>query len=119
MKYLTSFLAQPSLAEFTLQGTDRADKSLCVPTCAEESETQNTDKAYRSQAAKVDPSAADLPGIDIAAPTTTARQSLPHDGPGSRWAYDWRGVPVNLFGLRPGEDGRPPIFLSPKPEGLQ
>jgi hypothetical protein len=118
MKYLTSFLAQPSSAEFTPQGTDRADKSLCVPTC-EESETQNTDKADRSQAATVDASTADLPGIDIAAPTTPARQSLPHDGPSSRWAYDWRGVPVNLFGLRPGEDGRPPIFLSLKPEGLQ
>jgi hypothetical protein len=44
---------------------------------------------------------------------------LPSEGPGERWAYDWRGVPVNLFGLRPGEDGKAPIFVSAKPEGLQ
>jgi hypothetical protein len=54
-------------------------------------------------------------------PVTTAptRRALPPDGPQERWAYDWRGRPVNLFGLRPGEDGRPPVFVVPKPEGLQ
>jgi len=36
-----------------------------------------------------------------------AREPLPKDGPGNRWAYDWRGRPVNLWGLRAGEDGRP------------
>jgi hypothetical protein len=50
---------------------------------------------------------------------TTARQPLPPNGPGERWAYNWRGLPVNLWGLRPGEDGRPSIFVSPKPEWLQ
>jgi hypothetical protein len=35
------------------------------------------------------------------------------------FGYDWRGRLVDLRGLRPGEDGRPPIFVSPKPEGLQ
>ena len=51
--------------------------------------------------------------------TTTTRQPLPPAGPGQRWSYDWRGRPVNLFGARPGEDGRPPVFLCPRPEGLQ
>jgi hypothetical protein len=55
---------------------------------------------------------------ELRSPTTTTRQSLPPDGPGERWAYDWRGRPVNLFGLRPGEDGRQPIFVLAKPEGL-
>jgi hypothetical protein len=48
--------------------------------------------------------------------TTTTRQPLPPDGPREQLAYDWRGRPVNLFGLRPG--GRSPIFVLPKPEGL-
>ena len=55
----------------------------------------------------------------LRSPTTATRQPLPSEGPGERWAYDWRGVPVNLFGLRPGEDGKAPIFVSAKPEGLQ
>ena len=55
----------------------------------------------------------------LRSPTTTTRQPLPPDGPGQAWAYNWQGRPVNLFGLRPGEDGRPPIFMVPKPEGLQ
>jgi hypothetical protein len=52
-------------------------------------------------------------------PATTTRLPLPPDGPGERWAYDWQGRTVNLFGLRPGADGRSPIFVLPKPEGLQ
>jgi hypothetical protein len=52
--------------------------------------------------------------------TTTTRPPLPPDGPGERWARDCLGRPVNLFGLRPGEDGVPPVFVwTPKPEGLQ
>ena len=51
--------------------------------------------------------------------TTPTRRALPPDGPQKRWAYDWQGKPVNLFGLRPGEEGRPPVFVVPKPEGLQ
>ena len=35
------------------------------------------------------------------------------------WGYDWKGTLVDLRGLRPGEDGRPPIFISAKPEGVQ
>jgi hypothetical protein len=35
------------------------------------------------------------------------------------WGYDWRGALADLRGARPGEDGRPPIFMSAKPEGLQ
>jgi hypothetical protein len=35
-----------------------------------------------------------------------ARTPLPKDGPGNRWAYDWRGRPVNLWGLRKGKDLR-------------
>jgi hypothetical protein len=34
------------------------------------------------------------------------REPLPPDSPGNRWARDWRGRPVNLWGLRKGEDGR-------------
>jgi hypothetical protein len=62
-----------------------------------------------------------LPGTGTTGTTTKAptRRPLPPDGPGQAWAYNWRGVPVNLFGLRAGEDGRPPIFVSPKPAGLQ
>ena len=56
---------------------------------------------------------------ELRSPTTATRQPLPPDGPGERWAYDWRGQPANLFGLRAGENSRPPIFTSPKPEGLQ
>jgi hypothetical protein len=52
-------------------------------------------------------------------PTTNTRAPLPPDGPGERWQRDYLGRPVDTFGLRPGEDGRPPIFVSPKPEGLQ
>jgi len=36
-----------------------------------------------------------------------ARAPLPKDGPGNRWTYDYLGRPVNLWGLRAGEDGRP------------
>jgi hypothetical protein len=36
-----------------------------------------------------------------------AREPAP-DG----WGYDWRGKLVDLNCLRPGEDGRPPIFVS-------
>jgi hypothetical protein len=46
--------------------------------------------------------------------TTTARPLAP-----AGFGYNWRGQLVDLTGLRPGEDGRPPIFVSPKPEGLQ
>jgi len=35
------------------------------------------------------------------------------------WGYDWKGTLVDLRGLRPGEDGKAPIFVSAKPEGLQ
>jgi hypothetical protein len=35
-----------------------------------------------------------------------ARAPLPKDSPGNRWAYDWRGRPVNLWGLRKGDDRR-------------
>jgi hypothetical protein len=28
------------------------------------------------------------------------------------WGYDWRGRLVDLNCMRPGEDGRPPIFVS-------
>jgi len=56
---------------------------------------------------------------ELRSPTTTTRQPLPPDGSGQRWSYDWRGVPVNLHGLRPGEDGRSPVFVCPRPEGLQ
>jgi hypothetical protein len=51
--------------------------------------------------------------------SVAARAPLPPNVPGERWSYDWRGQPVNLFGARPGEDGRPPIFVCPRPEGLQ
>lgn len=61
-----------------------------------------------------------LPGTSTTVTTRAAtRQPFPSDGPRERWAYDWRGRPVNLFGLRPGEDGRSPVFVLPKPEGLQ
>jgi hypothetical protein len=56
---------------------------------------------------------------ELRSPTTATRQPLPPDGPGQRWSYDWRGVPVNLHGLRPGEDDRSPVFVSSKPEGVQ
>jgi hypothetical protein len=36
---------------------------------------------------------------------------------GQRLQYDWRGQLVDLTGLRPGEDGRAPIFVSPKARG--
>lgn len=45
---------------------------------------------------------------ELRSPTTTTRAPLPPDGPGERWAYDWRGRPVNLFGQRAGEDRRQP-----------
>jgi hypothetical protein len=51
---------------------------------------------------------------ELRSPTTTRRAPLPPDGHGERWAYDWQGRPVNLFWLRPGEDGRPPVFTAPK-----
>jgi hypothetical protein len=46
--------------------------------------------------------------------STTARPMAPEG-----WGYDWRGQLVDLRGLRPGEDGRPPIFTAPKPVGVQ
>ena len=52
-------------------------------------------------------------------PTTATRQPLPPDGPGQIWQRDWLGRPVNTWGCRPGEDGRPPIFVCPRPEGIQ
>ena len=36
----------------------------------------------------------------------TPRAPLPPDSAGNRWAYDFLGRPVNLWGLRKGEDGR-------------
>ncbi len=56
------------------------------------------------------------PLFTAAAPTTdtTATPMAPIG-----WGYDWRGRLVDLRGLRPGEDGRPPIFMVPKPAGLQ
>lgn len=39
-------------------------------------------------------------------PTPNQREPLPPDSPGNRWARDWRGRPVNLWGLRKGENGR-------------
>jgi len=33
-----------------------------------------------------------------------ARAPLPPDSPGNRWAYDWRGRPVNLWGMLAGDD---------------
>jgi len=36
---------------------------------------------------------------------------------GQRLQYDWRGQLVDLRGLRPGEDGRAPIFVSPRAKG--
>jgi hypothetical protein len=56
---------------------------------------------------------------ELRSPATTTRAPLPTDGPGQVWQRDYLGRPVNTFGLRPGEDGRAPIFTSPKPEGLQ
>jgi len=44
---------------------------------------------------------------DPKTPTPSPRAPLPPDSPGNRWAYDFRGIQVNLWGLRPGEDGRP------------
>lgn len=48
------------------------------------------------------------------------RPVMPVDEPGkSDWHRDYLGRLVNLFGLRPGADGRPPIFICPRPEGVQ
>ena len=55
----------------------------------------------------------------LRSPTTTTRAPLPPDGPGETWQRDYLGRPVNTWGCRPDEDGRPPIFVSPKPEGVQ
>jgi hypothetical protein len=44
-------------------------------------------------------------------PKPTTREPAP-DG----WAYDYLGRIVDLRGLRPGEDGRPPVFVAPKLE---
>jgi len=74
-------------------------------------------RAHKSELLKVLGSPA-MPGTTVTMTTTTARQPLPPDGPGERWAGDWRGRPANLFGLRPGEDGLSPVFVLPKPEGL-
>ena len=48
------------------------------------------------------------------------RPLIPVDEPGkSVWYRDVFGRPVNLHGARPGEAGRPPIFVCPRPEGVQ
>lgn len=52
-----------------------------------------------------------LPGTTT---KTTARPLAPMG-----WGFDWKGTLVDLRGLRPGEDSRPPSFTSPKPAGLQ
>jgi hypothetical protein len=39
--------------------------------------------------------------------TTTTRRPLPPDGPGERWAYDWRGRAVNLDKSQPAPVGAP------------
>jgi hypothetical protein len=49
----------------------------------------------------------------LRSPATTTRRPLPPDGPCQVWAYNWRGAPVNLFGLRGDADGRPPVFVWP------
>jgi hypothetical protein len=36
-------------------------------------------------------------------PPKKPREPLPPDGHGDRWAYDWRGRQVNLWGTLPGE----------------
>ena len=54
---------------------------------------------------------------ELRSPAATTRAPSQSDGPAERWAYDWRGRFVNLYGLRPGEDGRPPIFTATKPKG--
>lgn len=56
---------------------------------------------------------------ELRSPATATRRPLPPARPGERWQRDYLGRPVNTFGLRPGEDERPPIFVSAKPEGLQ
>jgi hypothetical protein len=56
-------------------------------------------------------------GIDLPGPGTTATTARPL-APGG-FGFDWRGQLVDLRGLRPGEDGRAPIFTTPKPDGLQ
>jgi hypothetical protein len=43
---------------------------------------------------------------DVEQPKPATRAPLPPDGHGNRWAYDFLGRPVNLWGLRKGEDGR-------------
>jgi hypothetical protein len=47
------------------------------------------------------------------------RPLMPVGLPNEEWHRDWRGRPVNLHGLRPGENGRPLIFVCPRPEGVQ
>lgn len=117
MKYLTSFLAQSSYSGFTPQGTDKADKSPSCPTFTEAAKARDTDKTDRSQPVTADPSMAALPGIDTPTATMSGTTTRPLATIG--WGYDWKGTLVDLRGLRPGEDGRPPIFISAKPEGLQ
>jgi hypothetical protein len=39
-------------------------------------------------------------------PPKKPREPLPPDGHGDRWAYDWRGRQVNLWGTLPGEGKR-------------
>jgi hypothetical protein len=51
-------------------------------------------------------------GITAILPTVNrSRPPLPPDGNGSRWAYDWRGRPVNLWGLRIGKSSREAMKL--------
>lgn len=45
-------------------------------------------------------------------------RALPPDGPRERWACDWRGGAVNLYGMRPGSDGAPVVItVIPKRTG--
>jgi hypothetical protein len=60
-------------------------------------------------------SAPALPGTGaIAAPTAPRTFTY-----GQRFQYNWCGKLLDLTRLRPGENGTPPIFMSPKPEGIQ
>lgn len=61
-----------------------------------------------------------LPGAGTTATTTevATRQALPPDGPRERWAYDWRGRPVNVWGSNELEDNAV-LFVVTKPRGVQ
>jgi hypothetical protein len=41
----------------------------------------------------------------LKAPPTPSTTALPPDQPGQEWHRDWRGMPVNLFGLRKPQGG--------------